>query len=141
MVSFLFLTCTWDFVEFISTGSMAGPVSYTHLDVYKRQVFFYIFQIRFCTHPYIVEYSRPVVFGEDWLRERGSLLATFYVLTRVIVSMTNDNCRTFKQNQIILCIPSSIVDNSRSVDYVEDRLRDCGSLPATFYVGTREHFP
>ena len=38
-------------------------VSYTHLDVYKRQ-----------------EYSRPVVFGEDRLRERGSLSATFYVL-------------------------------------------------------------
>ena len=39
-------------------------------------------------------------FGEDRLRGRGSLPATFNVLTRVIVSMTNDNCRTFKQNQI-----------------------------------------
>ena len=34
------------------------PVSYTHL---------------------------PIVFGEDRLRERGSLPATFYVLTRVIL--------------------------------------------------------
>ena len=39
------------------------PVSYTHLDVYKRQ---------------IVEFSRPIVFGEDRLRERGSLLATVF---------------------------------------------------------------
>ena len=51
--------------------------------------------------------------------------------------MTNDNCRTFKQNEIMLSIPSSIVDNSRSVDLVENRLRERGSLPATFYVLTR----
>ena len=38
------------------------------------------------------ELRRPVDFGEDRLRERGSLPATFYVLTRVIFSMTNDNC-------------------------------------------------
>ena len=43
-------------------------VSYTHLDVYKRQS---------------VEYSRLIGFGEDQLRERGNLPATFYVLTRV----------------------------------------------------------
>ena len=43
-------------------------VSYTHLDVYKRQ---------------IVEDSRPIDFGEDQLRERGSLPATFYILTRI----------------------------------------------------------
>ena len=43
-------------------------VSYTHLDVYKRQV---------------VEDSRPIDFGEDRLRGKGSLPATFYVLTRV----------------------------------------------------------
>ena len=63
-------------------------VSYTHLDVYKRQ---------------IVEFSRPIVFGEDRLWERGSLPATFYVLTRVF-SMANDNSRKFEQNQIIFCI-------------------------------------
>ena len=63
-------------------------VSYTHLDVYKRQ---------------IVEVSMTFDFGEDQLRERDSLPATF-VLTRVIVSMTNDNCRPFKQNQIMFCI-------------------------------------
>ena len=44
------------------------PVSYTHLDVYKRQV---------------VEDSRFIDFGEDQLKGRGSLPATFYVLTRV----------------------------------------------------------
>ena len=53
-------------------------VSYTHLDVYKRQ--------------------------EDWVGERGSLPETFYVLTRVF-SMANDNSRKFKQNQIMFCIP------------------------------------
>ena len=44
-------------------------------DVYKRQV----------------EFSIPIGVGEDRLRERGSLPATFYVLTRVIFYMTNDN--------------------------------------------------
>ena len=38
---------------------------FEYLDVYKRQD------------------SRPIDFGEDRLRERGSLPATFYVLTRV----------------------------------------------------------
>ena len=47
--------------------------------------------------PSILEISRPTVFGEDRLRERGSLLATFYVLTWVF-SMANDNSRKFKQN-------------------------------------------
>ena len=43
-------------------GSLpATSVSYTHLDVYKRQ-----------------ELSRPIVFGEDRLRERGSLPTTFF---------------------------------------------------------------
>ena len=42
-------------------------VSYTHLDVYKRQV----------------EDLRLIDFGEDKLRGRGSLPATFYVLTGV----------------------------------------------------------
>ena len=54
--------------------------------------------------PCIVEFSIPFGVGEDWLWERGSLPATFYVLTRVIFYMTNDNCRKFKQNQIIFCI-------------------------------------
>ena len=58
-----------------------------------------------------------VDFGEDRLRERGSLPVKFYVLTRVIVSMTNDNCRKFKHNQIILCIRSWIVKNWRPVSY------------------------
>ena len=59
------------------------PVSYTHLDVYKRQT--------------------PIIFGEDRLRERGSLPVTIYVLTRVF-PMANDNSRKFKQNQKIICI-------------------------------------
>ena len=41
-------------------------------------------QIMFCIQALIVEDSRPVDFGEDQLSERGSLPATFYVLTRVI---------------------------------------------------------
>ena len=36
-----------------------------------------------------------VDFSEDRLRERGSLPATFYVLTRVF-PMANDNSRKFK---------------------------------------------
>ena len=40
-------------------------------------------QILFCIRPSIVEKSRPIDFGEDRLMERGSLQATFYVLTRV----------------------------------------------------------
>ena len=39
------------------------PVSYTHLDVYKRQV---------------IQNSRSVDFVEDRLRERGSLPATVF---------------------------------------------------------------
>ena len=80
----------------------------------------------------------------DRLRGRGSLPATFYVLRRAfsmacllytsIFYMTNDNCRKFKQNQIIFCILSWIVEFSRPVVFGEDRLRERGSLPATFYV-------
>ena len=65
-----------------------NAVSYTHLDVYKRQ---------------IVEYARPIDFGEDRLRERDSLSATFYIFKRVF-SMANDNSHKFKQNQKIICI-------------------------------------
>ena len=54
-------------------------------------------------------YKRQVGVGEDRLRERGSLPATFYVLTRVIFYMTNDNCRKFKQNQMMFCIQNCIV--------------------------------
>ena len=78
--------------------------------------------------------SRSVDFGKDRLREKGSLPATCYVLTRVIVSMTNDNCRTFKQNQIIFYICACIVEDSRLIDCGEDRLRGRGSLPATFFI-------
>ena len=81
--------------------------------------------------------SRPIVFGEDRLSERGSLPATFYVLTRVILSLTNDNCRKFKENQLMFSIQPWIVEFSRSVDFGEDRLREKGSLPATFYVLSR----
>ena len=94
----------------------------------------------FRIQPWIVEFSRPIVFGEDRLRERGSLPATFYVLRRVIFSMTNDNCRKFKYNQIMFCIRPYVVEVSRSVDFGEDQLRLRGSLPATFYIVTREMF-
>ena len=77
--------------------------------------------------------------GKDGLRERGSLLAMFFVLSRVF-SMANDNSRKFKQNQIIVCIQAWIVDYSRPIVFSEDRLRERGSLPATFYVLTRVIF-
>ena len=48
--------------------------------------------------------------------------------------MTNDNCRKFNENQIIFCTLSSVAECSRSVDFVDDRFRERGSLPATFYV-------
>ena len=82
-------------------------VSYTHLDVYKRQ-------------------------SEDRFRERGSLPATFYVLRRVIFSLTNDNCRAFKQNQIMFCIQPRFVEYSRPIGFGEDRLRERGSLLQRF---------
>ena len=91
----------------------------------------------FCIQPWIVEYSRPVVFGEDRLRERSSLPATFYVLTRIMFSMMNDNCRKFKQNQIIFCIQPWFVEYSRPIVFCEDRLRERGSLTSTFCVVTR----
>ena len=98
-------------------------------------------QIIFCILPWIVEFSRHIVFGEDRLRERGSLSATYYVLKRVIFFLTNGNCRKFNENQISFCTFSWVVESSRSVDFGEDQLRERGSLPATFYVVTREMFP
>ena len=44
--------------------------------------------------------------------------------------MANDNSRKFKQNQLVFFIPFLIIPNSRCVDFVEDRLREWGSLPA-----------
>ena len=93
-------------------------------------------QIIFCIQPWFVEYSRPIVFGEDRLRERGSLPATFCVLTRVFY-MANDNSRKFKQNQIMFRIQHWIIEFSRPFVFGEGRLRERGSLPATFYVLTR----
>ena len=61
-------------------------------------------QMMFCIQPCIVEFSIPICVGEDRLRERGSLPATFYVLTAVIFSTTNNNNRKLKHNQIIFCI-------------------------------------
>ena len=87
----------------------------------------------------IVEFSGHIVFGEDRLRERGSLPVTFYVLTSVF-PMANDNSRKFKQNQIIFCIRPLIVEDSRPIVFGEDRLRERGSLPATLNVSTRVIF-
>ena len=91
-------------------------------------------QMMFCIQPWIVELSRSVDFGEVRVRERGSLPATFYVLTRVIFLMTNDNCHKFKRNQMMFCIQPCIVEFSIPIGVGEDRLRERGSLPATFYV-------
>ena len=54
--------------------------------------------------------------------------------------MTNDNWLKLKHNQIRFFIHPYIVENSRSADFGEGRLRERGSLPATFYVVTREIF-
>ena len=53
--------------------------------------------------------------------------------------MANDNCRNFKQNQIMFCICARVVEDSRPVDFGKDQLRGRGCLPATFYVLTRVH--
>ena len=77
------------------------PVSYTHLVFYMANDNSRKFkqnQIMFCIQHSIVEFSRPIVFSEDRLRKRGSLPATFNVLTCIIFSMTNDNFRKFNQN-------------------------------------------
>ena len=46
--------------------------------------------------------------------------------------MANGNSRKFKQNQIIFCIQPWFVEYSRHIVFGEDRLRERGSLPATF---------
>ena len=51
--------------------------------------------------------------------------------------MANDKSRKLTQNQIIFCIQLWIVEDSRPLDFSEDRWRGRGSLPATFYVLTR----
>ena len=48
--------------------------------------------------------------------------------------MANDKSRKFKHNQIMFCILPWIVEFSRLFVFGEDRLRERGSLPATFYV-------
>ena len=55
------------------------PVSYTHLDVYKRQVLYLKFSC--------------IVFVEDRLRERGSLPATFFHST--VSKWLSESFRTF----------------------------------------------
>ena len=55
-------------------------------------------------------------------------------------SMANDNSRKFKQNQIMFCIQPRIVEFSSSVVFVEDQVRERGSLSATFYVLKRVIF-
>ena len=98
-------------------------------------------QIIFCVQPWFVEYSRPIVFGEDRLREMGSLPATVFFIKGNLFCLANDNSRKFKQNQIIFCIQPWCVECSRPIVLAEDRLREMGSLPATFYVLTRVIFP
>ena len=39
--------------------------------------------------------------------------------------MANDNCSKSKQNQIIFCICTRVVEDSRPIDFSEDRLRGC----------------
>ena len=72
-----------------------------------------------------VEFSRSVVFGEDRLRERGSLPAT--VFYQGFFSMVNDNSHKFKKNQMMFCIQPCIVEISIPIGVGEDRLRDRGT--------------
>ena len=51
--------------------------------------------------------------------------------------MANDNSRKFKQNQMMFCIQPYIVEFSSPIGVGEDRFRERGSLPATFYDLTR----
>ena len=64
---------------------------------------------------------------------KGYLPATLYVITRLILSMTNDNCRKFNHNQIMFCICPYIAENERPVEFGEHRLRRKGSLAETFF--------
>ena len=52
-----------------------------------------------CIQPYIVEFSRPIVFGEDRLRERGSLPAAFfyqgYFLWQTITAANSNRIKSF----------------------------------------------
>ena len=94
-------------------------------------------QISFCIQLWFVEYSRPIVFGEDRLRKRGSLPATVFFYQGKFFFLANDNSRKFKQNQIMFRIQPWIVEYSRPIVFGEDRLRERGSLHVTFYVWTR----
>ena len=69
-----------------------------------------------------------------------AVIAVSYTHLDVYKRQTYDNCRTFKQNQIMFCMRASIVETSRSVDFGEDRLMERGSLPATFYVVSRQMY-
>ena len=68
-------------------GGTAYTLSLIHIYVFLTRVFsmandnsrkFKQNQIIFYIQPWFVEYSRPIVFGEDRLRGRGSLAATFF---------------------------------------------------------------
>ena len=47
--------------------------------------------------------------------------------------MANDNSRKFEQNDIMFCIQPCIVEFSIPFGVGDDRLRERGSLPATFF--------
>ena len=51
--------------------------------------------------------------------------------------MAKHNSRKFKQNQIIFSIRHLIVEDSRPIDFGEDRLGGKGSLLETFFVVIR----
>ena len=88
-------------------------------------------QTIFCKNSLSFMYSRSVDFGEDRLRERGSSVSYTHL---VIFSMANDNSRKFKHYQIMFCMQLWIVEISRHIVFGEDRLREKGSLPTTFFV-------
>ena len=94
-------------------------VSYTHLDVYKRQL------------PSSVKIECDNV---RWNTLVTTVLWFCLLYTSGnFFSMANDISRNFKQNQIFFCMHPWIVENRRSIDFGEDRLRERGSLPATVF--------
>ena len=98
-------------------------------------------QIIFCIQPWFVEYSRPIVIGEDRLRERGSLPATVFFLSREIFFLANDNSRKFKQNQIMFRIQPWIVEFSRPIVFGEDQLRAVSYTHLDVYKRQSVHLP
>ena len=140
----------------LNIENIIRPVSYTHLDVYKRQHthrhfskndFFSCFEcstIRICNnleHDFFCHHHtsislRNIIADSDFTTLKTWKKVVFRKVSVSIdfFSMVNDNSRKFKLNQIIFSIHRWFVEYSWHFVFGEDRLRERGSLPATFYV-------